>query len=156
RSVRYSGFIDATCRQPVWASAGHFETPNHGRFGASYSLAKRLRYETQRAIHTRDRARELSFDQAAITESARAPVVHSDGAAAERLRRDQLEPSRAGQPALVQDRAVAGDPGVDEELVLVDQIQPVQLGCELAATEEHAGRGRVFELLHARAQVAGN
>jgi hypothetical protein len=31
---------------------------------------------------------------------------------------------------------------VDEELVLVDQIQPVQLGREHAATEEHTGRGR--------------
>jgi hypothetical protein len=41
-----------------------------------------------------------------------------------------------GSPALVQGRAVTGDPGVDEELVLVDQIQPVQLGRELAATEE--------------------
>src|SRR4029077_8096610 len=71
--------------------------------------------------------------------SARAPVVHGDRAVAERLRRDKLEPSRAGQPALVQGRAVAGDPGVDEELVLVDQIQPVELGRELAATEEHAG-----------------
>ena len=30
---------------------------------------------------------------------------------------------------------MTGDPGVDEELVLVDQIQPVQLGRELAATE---------------------
>src|SRR5258706_3870882 len=90
------------------------------------------------------------------SESARAPVVHGDRAAAEPLRRDQLEPSRAGQPALVKGRAVAGDPGVDEELVLVDQIQPVQLGRELAATEEHAGRGRVLELLHARAQVAGD
>jgi hypothetical protein len=72
------------------------------------------------------------------SESARAPVVHGDRAAAERRRRDQLEPSRAGQPALVQGRAVAGDPGVDEELVLVDQIQPVQLGRELAATEERS------------------
>jgi hypothetical protein len=33
---------------------------------------------------------------------------------------------------------------------------PVQLGRELDATEEHAGRGRVLELLHARAQVAGD
>src|ERR1041385_6401217 len=88
--------------------------------------------------------------------SARAPVVHGDRAAAERLRRDQLEPSRAWQPALVQGRAVAGDPGGDEEHVLVDQIQPVQLGRELAATEEHAGRGRILELLHARAHVAGD
>src|SRR5262245_25425042 len=88
--------------------------------------------------------------------AARTPVVHSDGAVAERRRRDQLESSRAGQPALVQGRAVTDDPGVDEELVLVDQIQPVQLGRELAATEEHAGRGRVLELLHARAQVASD
>src|SRR4051812_31233889 len=84
------------------------------------------------------------------------PVVYGDRAVAERLRRNKFEPSRAGQPALVQGRAVAGDPRVDEELVLVDQIQPVQLGRELAATEEHAGRGRVLQLLHARAQVAGD
>src|SRR3954447_16139054 len=88
--------------------------------------------------------------------AARTSVVHSDRAVAERRRRDQFKPSRAGQPALVQGRAVTGDPGVDEELVLVDQIQPVQLGRELAATEEHAGRGRVFELLYARAQVASD
>src|SRR6188508_2461991 len=89
--------------------------------------------------------------QPRCSESARATVVHGDRAAAERLRRYQLETSRAGQPALVQGRAVAGDPGVDEELVLVDQIQTVELGRELAATEEHAGWGRVLELLHARA-----
>src|SRR5580765_1358558 len=99
---------------------------------------------------------KASWARWACSESARAPVVDRDRAAAERLCRDQLEPSRAGQPALVQGRAVAGDPGVDEELVLVDQVQPVQLGRELAATEEHAGRGRVLELLHARAQVAGD
>ncbi len=80
--------------------------------------------------------------------------MHGNSAAAQRLRRDQLEPSRAGQSALVQGRAVAGDPGVDEEQVFVDQIQPLKLGHELAATEEHAVRGRVLELLHARAQVA--
>src|ERR687893_371538 len=45
---------------------------------------------------------------------------------------------------------------MDEQLVLVDQIQPVQLGRELAATEEYAIRGRVLELLYARAQVAVN
>jgi hypothetical protein len=72
--------------------------------------------------------------------------VHRDRAVVERLRRDQFEPSRGGQSALVQGRAVASDPGVDEELVLVDQIQPVQLGRELAATEEYAGRRRVLEL----------
>ena len=31
----------------------------------------------------------------------------------------------------------------------------IELGRELAATEEHAGRGRVLQLLHAGAQVAG-
>jgi hypothetical protein len=87
---------------------------------------------------------------------ARAAVVHRDRAVAERARRDQLEASRARQAALVQRRAVAGDPGVDEEPVLVDQVQPVQRGRELAAAEEHAGRGRVLERLHARAQVAGD
>src|SRR3546814_7741263 len=80
------------------------------------------------------------------SDSARAPVVHGDRAAAERRRRDQLEPSRAREPALVQGRAVAGDPGVYEEPVLVDQVQPIQLGRKLAATEEHPGRRRVLEL----------
>jgi hypothetical protein len=90
------------------------------------------------------------------SESTRAPVVHCDRAAAERFRREQLEPSPAGQPALVQGRAVAGDSGVDEQLVVVDQIQPIKLGRELAATEEHAIRGPVLEHLHARAKVAGD
>src|SRR5262245_2640397 len=79
-----------------------------------------------------------------LSKSACAPVVHGNRAAAERLRRDQLEPSRAGQPALVQGRAVAGDPGMDEQLVLIDKIQSVQLGRELAATEENALRGRIL------------
>src|SRR3954471_9291178 len=81
--------------------------------------------------------------------------MYGDGAAAERRGRDQLERSRAGQPAREEGWAVARDPGVDEEIVLVDEIQPVQLGRELAATQEHAGRGRVLEPLHARAKVAG-
>lgn len=51
---------------------------------------------------------------------------------------------------------MAGDPWVDEELAFVDQIQPVQFRRELAATEEHAGRGCVLEPLHARSQVAGD
>src|SRR4051794_29170309 len=96
------------------------------------------------------RARMVNPRRAATcSASARAPVVHGDRAAAERVRRDQLETSRAGQAALIQSRAVAGNPGVDEKLVLVDQIQPVQLGGERAATKEHAGRSRVLELLHA-------
>ena len=41
--------------------------------------------------------------------AARAPVVNGEGAVAELLRRDQLKPSRTGQPVLVQGRAVAGD-----------------------------------------------
>lgn len=43
-----------------------------------------------------------------VFESARAPVVHGNRAAAKRLSRDQVEPSRAREPALVQGRAVAG------------------------------------------------
>ena len=46
--------------------------------------------------------------------AALSPVMHCHRAVAERLRRNQLKPSRAGQPALVQGRAVAGDPGVNE------------------------------------------
>jgi hypothetical protein len=65
--------------------------------------------------------------------SAFAPVVHGDRAVAERLRRDQLKPSRTRQLALVQGRAVSGDPGMDEELVVVDEIQPIQLGREFPA-----------------------
>ena len=78
-----------------------------------------LRYETYgvwRLSDTRRSATRLSRP-GGCSGSARAPVVHGDRDVAERLRRDQLEPSRAGQPALVQGRAVAGDPGVDEELV---------------------------------------
>jgi hypothetical protein len=54
-----------------------------------------------------------------------APVVHGDRAATERIRGDQIEPSRAGQPTLIQSRAVAGDSRVDEENVLVDQIKSI-------------------------------
>src|SRR3954465_13645573 len=89
-------------------------------------------------------------------DSARAAVVHGHRAVAEGVRREQLELARAGQPALVQRRAVAGDPGVDQQLVLVDQIQPVQRGRELAATQENAARRRVLELLYASAQLAGD
>src|SRR5690242_19717197 len=85
-----------------------------------------------------------------------ATVVHGYRAVAKRLRRDQLEPSCVGEPALVQGRAVAGNPGVDEQFVFVDQIQPVQLGRELAAAEQYAVWGRVLELLYTRAQVAGD
>jgi len=45
---------------------------------------------------------------------------------------------------------------MDEELIFVDQIQPIQLDCEFAAPEEHAGRRRVLELLYACSQVAGD
>src|SRR3546814_16013747 len=89
------------------------------------------------------------------SDSARAPVVHGDRAAAERRRRDQLEPSRAREPALVQGRAVAGDPGVDEEPVLLDPVQPIQLGRTLSATAEPARPRRVLELHHYRSHVRG-
>ena len=50
----------------------------------------------------------------------RAPVVHSNRAATERHSRDQLKATGGGQPALVEGGAVADDPGLDEEPVLVD------------------------------------
>ena len=50
---------------------------------------------------------------------------------------------------------MAGDPWVHEELVPVDQIQSVKFCRELAATEQHADRGRILELLQARAKIAG-
>src|SRR5689334_23376616 len=61
---------------------------------------------------------------------------------------------RAARPGAAS--AVAGDPGMDEQLVLVNQVQPVELGRERAASEEDPGRGRVLELLHALAQIAGD
>src|SRR6476646_5260373 len=60
-------------------------------------------------------------------------IVQCDRAVAERLRRDQVEASRARQSALVQGGTVAGNPGVDKELVLVAQIQLVQRCCKFAA-----------------------
>src|SRR5690606_5676693 len=98
---------------------------------------------------TRDRPRTVHRGLLA----GHTPVVHRDHAVSERRRRDELEPTRAEQPTLVERRAVACDPRVDEEPILIDQIQPIQRGRQLAATEKHAGRGRVLELLHARAQV---
>lgn len=74
--------------------------------------------------------------------------MHGDRTAAERLRRNQLEPLRAGQPALVRGRSVSGDPAVDEQFVIVYQIQLVQLGRQLAATEEYTVWCRVLELLY--------
>jgi anti-sigma factor ChrR (cupin superfamily) len=56
-------------------------------------------------------------------ESEGAAVVHCHRAAAERPRREQLELPRRGQTALVQGRAVAGEPGMNEELVLVNQLE---------------------------------
>jgi len=53
-------------------------------------------------------------------------------------------------------RPVADDPWVDKKLVLVDQVQPVQLGRQLAATEEHATGGGVLEPLDAIEQVPSN
>ena len=56
---------------------------------------------------------------------SRAPVLHRDRAGVKRLRRDQLEPPRAGKPVLVQRRAMARNPGVDKKDILVDQIKAV-------------------------------
>src|SRR3954453_8268453 len=89
-------------------------------------------------------------------DSGRAGGVLCPAAVAERLPRKQLEPARAGQPALVQRGAVAGDHGMDEQLVLVDQVKAVELGRELAASQENPSWSRVLELLHALAQFAGD
>ena len=51
---------------------------------------------------------------------------------------------------------MAGDPRMYEENVLVDQIQPIELGGQLTTTEEHSGRCCVLQLLHLRAKVAGD
>src|SRR5690606_36573244 len=51
---------------------------------------------------------------------------------------------------------MAGDPGVNEEAVLVDQVQPVERGRELGTAQQHAGRRGVLEALYARAQVAAD
>ena len=80
------------------------------------------------------------------SDSARASVVHGCRTAAERLRRDQLESSRAGQPALVQGRAVAGDPG--------GTAGPARSrACRYRGARRPGSRP---ELLHARAQVTGD
>ena len=83
-------------------------------------------------VHRNRRPKQTAFGGAPATrrfpklyargcsKSALAPVVHGNRAIAERLRQDQLEPSCSGHPALVQGRAVACDPGVHEQLVLVD------------------------------------
>jgi hypothetical protein len=55
--------------------------------------------------------RERQLCARGCSESALAPVVHGDRTIPERLRRDQLQLSRTGQPALVQGRAVASDRG---------------------------------------------
>jgi hypothetical protein len=66
------------------------------------SVARRREYGARARSRDRSTHRRVpSWARWGCSESARAPVVHGDRAAAERLRRDQLEPSRAGQPALV-------------------------------------------------------
>lgn len=80
--------------------------------------------------------------------------MHDDRAISHRLRRDQLEPARLREAALIKSWPVTGDPRVDKEHVLVDQIQSVQRVCELAAAQQDAGRIRVFELLDGRPQIS--
>src|SRR5699024_2536997 len=99
-------------------------------------------------------ARPAGLSEAGAT-SVVPSVVHGDSAIAERLRRDQIEASGAGQPALVQGGAMTADHRMDEEHVLVDQVQSVQLGRKRAATHEYAIGSAVLECLHRRAQVAG-
>src|SRR5690606_41310401 len=59
------------------------------------------------------------------------------------------------EPDYEQLRTVAGTPGVDEELVLVDQVEPVEFRRQPAAADQHTSRRVVLERLHARAEVAG-
>lgn len=58
-------------------------------------------------------------------------IVHRHSAISKRCCRDQLDPPCDEKPTLIQGRAVAGNPGVDEEPVLIDQIQPIERGGEL-------------------------
>lgn len=53
-------------------------------------------------------------------------------------------------------RDVTGDPRVDEEFVLIDQIQPIEFCRELAANKKHTRRSRVLEFLYTRAKVASD
>jgi hypothetical protein len=46
---------------------------------------------------------------------------------------------------------MTSDPEVDEELILVDQIEPVQLDRELATTEEHTGWGYILDFCYSAA-----
>ena len=48
---------------------------------------------------------------------------------------------------------MAGYPWVDKKLVLVDQIKPVQICRQFAATEQYRIRGRVLEFLYLGAQI---
>ena len=59
-------------------------------------------------------------------------VVHGNGAAAQRRRRNKLEAPRGREPALVERGPVAGDAGMDQKPVVVDQVETVQRGGEPA------------------------
>ena len=67
--------------------------------------------------------------------------------------RDPLELPRHLQP-VEQPRSVTGDDRVDDQAILIDEIQPLQLGAQLWAAEQHAGGRIVLDLLHRGAQVA--
>ena len=73
-------------------------------------------------------------------------VVQRHHAGLQGLRRDELEVPRALQ-ALKQRRPVAGDDGMDDDAVLVDQPQLLERGGELGAAHEHAARGLLLQLL---------
>src|SRR5690606_19854142 len=73
-----------------------------------------------------------------------------------RLCREQFKLSRGRQSALVQGRAVTRNPGVEQEYVLIDQIQPIKRRREVTTAKEHTSRRRVLEFLHTAARLAGD
>src|SRR5690606_28979801 len=86
--------------------------------------------------------------------SARPSIVNRHHATHERLRGHELELTCCGQTTLVQRGSMTGDPGMDEESVVVDQLEPVERDGEQAAAQQHAAWCGVLELLDASPQVA--
>src|SRR4051812_28216322 len=80
-------------------------------------------------------------------------VVHRYLPAGKALVRDELELPRAFQPG-EERRPVAGEDGMDDQLVLVNEAEFLQLGGERGAAEQHLARGPRLERDDGLAQVA--